>query len=235
MIVPSTNTVVEAEYNLMRPEKVSFHAGRIYIEQPVLDSNEAWDAFHSTIRTEIVGAVKRVVTTRPQHLIMGMSSETFWDGEAGNAEFESWMEEVSRLSVTTGASACRQALTELGAKKIAIITPYQPRVDREVAHYFTDVGFDVRYVAGMQCPTATAIALVREDQVRSFLLAANSKEVDAIVQVGTNLSAVGVAAELEKELQKPVLAINAATVWCALRKNGISDQMDGFGRILSQF
>ena len=42
VIVPSTNTVVEADYNEMRIPGVTFHAGRMYIERPALDSNETF-------------------------------------------------------------------------------------------------------------------------------------------------------------------------------------------------
>ena len=56
---------------------------------------------------------------------------------------------------------------------------------------------------------------------------------DAIVQVGTNLLMVWLAAELF--LGKPVMAINAATCWHALLANGIAERMAGFGRLLEEF
>jgi maleate isomerase len=60
-------------------------------------------------------------------------------------------------------------------------------------------------------------------------------DVDAIIQVGTNLSMVRLAAAAEMWLGKPIIAINTATYWHALRTNGIKDQMDGFGRLMSDF
>jgi hypothetical protein len=36
-------------------------------------------------------------------------------------------------------------------------------------------------------------------------------------------------------LGKPVIAINTATYWHALRQNGITDKMQGFGRLLEEF
>ena len=59
------------------------------------------------------------------------------------------------------------------------------------------------------------------------------REVDAIIQVGTNLSMVRLAAEAEGWLGKPVIAINTATYWHALRANGINDRIEGFGRLLT--
>ena len=63
----------------------------------------------------------------------------------------------------------------------------------------------------------------------------NGKDVDAIVQVGTNLSMVRLAAAAELWLGKPVIAINTATYWHALRRNGIDDKIPGFGRLLEEF
>jgi maleate cis-trans isomerase len=66
-------------------------------------------------------------------------------------------------------------------------------------------------------------------------LTADGVEPDAIVQVGTNLSMVGLAAEAERWLHKPVIAINAATWWMALRANGIEDKFYGYGRMFEDF
>ena len=54
-------------------------------------------------------------------------------------------------------------------------------------------------------------------------------DVDAIVQVGTNLSMVALCNEMAEELGKPMVPINAATYWHALRANGIMDQFSGHG------
>lgn len=54
-------------------------------------------------------------------------------------------------------------------------------------------------------------------------------------QVGTNLSMVRLAAQLETSLAKPVIAINVATYWQALRAVGVTEQFDGFGRLFQEF
>ena len=66
-------------------------------------------------------------------------------------------------------------------------------------------------------------------------LEVNGPDVDAVIQVGTNLSMVRLAAEAEQWLGKPVIAINTATYWHALRKNGITDKIYGLGRLLEEF
>ncbi len=77
------------------------------------------------------------------------------------------------------------------------------------------------------------IAHESEEKMRAAIMELNQLEPDAIVQCGTNLACVRVAAEAEKWLNKPVIAINAATYWHALRANGFTEQIRGLGRLLS--
>ena len=44
-----------------------------------------------------------------------------------------------------------------------------------------------------------------------------------------------VAAMAEFWLDKPVIAINTATYWHALRQNKITDKIPGLGRLLEEF
>jgi maleate isomerase len=87
---------------------------------------------------------------------------------------------------------------------------------------------------GFCCPGPVAIAHVSERQLRDAILEVNGPDVDAILQVGTNLAMARLAAIAEFWLDKPVLAINTATYWWALRQNGIEDRIDGFGSLLLQ-
>ena len=234
-IVPSTNTVVEADYNRMAPHGVTFHTGRMYIERPVIDSDAAFEALLAQIRGSITVAIRDVMTCQPDYLVMGMSSETFWGGVEGNARFIERVTTQSRLGVSTGASACRAALERYGVRRIAVLSPYQPIADRQVTGYFEDAGFKVVRFKGLRCPTATSIAEVTEAPLLPILRdELDGPDVEAIVQVGTNLSMVRLADEAERWLGKPVLAINAATLWHALRANGIKDQLRGCGSLLRE-
>ena len=234
-IVPSTNTVVEADYNRMAPHGVTFHTGRMYIENPVMDSDASFEALLVQIRGSIRVAIRDVMTCKPDALIMGMSSETFWGGVKGNAEFIERVKTQSGLDISTGASACRAALECHGVRRIAVLSPYQPISDRQVTRYFEEAGFTVVRFKGLRCPTATSIAEVPEAQLLPIIRdELDGPDVDAIVQVGTNLSMVRLADEAERWLGKPVLAINAVTLWHALRTNGILDQMRGCGSLLRE-
>jgi len=231
-IVPSTNTVVEHDFNEMAPRGVTCHAGRIYIDEESLDSDDAFEALLETIRENIGTAIRDVMTCDPDYMVMGMSAETFWGGIEGNREFEAMVEEESGLDLTTGATATREALELFDAERIAFVTPYQPVGDRQVKNFYEECGFEVAAVEGLKCESATAIAEVTERELAAALREIDGPDVDAIVQVGTNLSMVRLADAAERWLDKAVIAINTATLWHALRANGFDDQMDGYGRLL---
>jgi maleate isomerase len=236
VILPSTNVSVEAEYGQMLVPGISWHTGRILIKDPNLDSDEKFDQFMIDLRKEIGNAVTSIMTAEPDYMVMGMSSETFWGGKAGAANFEALMKDLSGgLDITTGAQACNAALEKLGAKRIGIITPYQTVGDQQVRAYMTEMGWEVAAIHGLKCPTAKSIADVKPETLKEAFRKVNGPDVDALVQAGTNLFCAKVAAEMEEELGKPVIAINTATVWWAYRSRGIEDQIKGFGCLLEKY
>ncbi len=236
VLIPSTNTIVEPDFYRMAVPGVTAHASRIHIRDQNLSSDAAFEQLLVQIREEIGHAVARVLTCEPDYMVMGMSAETFWDGVEGNRAFVRRIEELSRgLRVATGAAACERALRLFEARRIGVVTPYQPIGDRNVVRFFGDLGFEVAAIKGLRCPTAVAIAHVSEETLRQALLEVDGPDVDALVQVGTNLSMVRLADEAERWLKKPVIAINAATWWLALRENGIADRIEGAGRLLREF
>ena len=236
VIVPSTNTVVEHDCNALPLPGVTFHAARFLVEAPDLSTNEAFLYFLDKIRDTIPTAVRDVMTCEPDHVLMGMSAETFWGGKEGNQDFKDRLRPLSGdLEITSGADACNAALERLGVSSIACLTPYQEVADEQVHGYFTDCGFDVKRVQGLRCESATSIADVGPERLTRELRALDGGDIDAIVQCGTNLSMVRVADEAERWLDKPVLAINAVCSWHALRTLGIEDRFPGFGTMLREF
>ena len=234
VIVPSTNTVVEHDYWRAGIPGVAFRAGSMHIPNPVMGDDADFEALLGQIRASIETAVRDVLTAEPDRMVMGMSAETFWGGVEGNAAFEKRLRDRTGLPVTTGASSCRAALEELGCRRIGVFSPYQPVADREVGRFFTEAGFSVEAITGLRCPTAMDIARVPDARLLQVVEEVDGPDVDAIVQVGTNLSFVALADRLECLLGKPVIAINSATLWMALRAHGLDDQLPGAGQLLRE-
>ncbi len=235
VIVPSTNTIVEPEFHAMSVPGVTPHMSRIHIRDMHFADDEGMLRLLEQIRAEIGNAVDRVMTAQPDYMVMGMSAETFWDGLEGNRQFVAQIRDRSGgLGVATGAEGCERALNLYGARRIGVVTPYQPIGDENVRRFFTDLGFEVVAVKGLRCPHAIAIAEVTERQLMDAIGEVDDEGVDAIVQCGTNLCMSQLADEAERWLDKPVIAINAATWWMALRDNGIDDKVYGFGSLLRE-
>ena len=235
-IGPSTNTVVQPDFDAMRPDGVTNHYSRIFTPNSAALSNETFRAGIATISENVMDAVRSVMTCAPDYLVMGMSAITFFGGQKGADAFVRQMQEATGIGISIGSHSTTAALRAYGGvERIAILSPYWPVMNEAVTGYFTDMGFTVVRDIALQCRSWTAIAQVTPIQCRDALRKLDGDDVDALVQVGTNLSMVRLAAAAEIWLGKPVIAINAATYWHALRANGIGDRMQGFGRLLSDF
>ena len=104
--------------------------------------------------------------------------------------------------------------------------------DAQVRRFFADCGFEVVRLNGLKCASPVLIAHVTEKELRDAILEVDGRDTEAVIQVGTNLAMARLAGIAEFWLDKPVLAINTATYWWALRRNGITDPIDGFGPLL---
>ena len=111
----------------------------------------------------------------------------------------------------------------------AVSLPVQPMMVPVVL----DCGFTVVRDIALERPSPVQIAHTTDAMSRDAIRRLDGDDVDAIVQVGTNMSMVRLAAAAELFLGKPVIAINTATYWHALRAAGLQDKLEGFGTLLS--
>ncbi len=235
IVVPSTNTTCQPECELLRPRGVTNHTGRITIKERPLTTEQAFMEHVQLMRDGMRAGIDQIVTCQPTHVIMGVALEAFWGGVEAADELQRELTERAKVGISMGSTATRAALKLLGATRIAVLTPHQPRGDAQVRTYFEEAGFAVKRLTGLKCASPTLIAHTTEQQVIDALRALNGDDVDALVQVGTNLACIRIAAEAERWFGKPVLAINAITYWDALRRSGIPDKIQGYGSVLEKF
>ena len=245
VLIPSTNTGVEYDLQKFQLTGVSWHPSRFWIElknwsdevkKTGDDENTVFERFLEMMRGEMPRGIQNVLSSKITHLMLGMSAETFWGGMEGNIAFEKDIQsQIGSLGLTTGAAATRDALKLFKAKTISVITPYPPVGDANVRRFFDEIGFKVKHVCGLNRPSATAIAETTIKQVVDAVKQVDGDDVDAIVQCGTNLSTVDIFPTLEHWLEKPLIPINVATIWHALRACGIQDPVIGRGRLMEEF
>ena len=233
VLAPSTNTSVQPEFEAMRPRGVTNHFSRIAIPNMVINDSADFLRLMDSIRATMMDAVDSIMSCEPDYIVMGMSAETFWDGLDGSRELQEKLEKHSGKGVAMGSDACQAALKCYGEiRRIAVITPYMPVGDDNVRRFFTDCGFEVVGLKGLKCSSPVNIAHVSEKTLKDVINELNTPDVQAIVQVGTNLAMARVAGIAEFWIEKPVIAINTATYWWALRQNGMMDKVEGFGSLL---
>lgn len=235
VVVPSTNTTVQPETDMLRVPGVTCHTGRVTIKERPLDTEEAFYEHMQMMRDGMGTAIDQIMTGGLDHLIMGIALESFWGGVAAADKLQADLAQRAGVGISMGSTASVAALNKLGAKKIAILTPHQPRGDEMVRAYFMEAGFEVVRLKGLKCATPRLIAQVPLPDIRNALRELDGDDVEALLALGTALPAAGVAAEAERGLGKPVLAVNVVSYWHALRHCGVADRVIGHGRILEEF
>ena len=232
VLVPSTNTSVQPEFDAMRPPGVTNHISRIAIPNIALKSDDDFNELIRLIQSAQMAAVDSIMSCEPDYLVLGISAETFWDGLAASRALKHQLEEHTGLQVSMGSDACTAALELFKVRRIGVVTPYQPVGDRNVIRFFEECGFEVRRIEGLKCQSPVHIAHVQEAELASAIRKVDGNDVEAVVQVGTNLAMARLAGFAETWLGKPVIAINTAIYWHALRRNDIADRVDGWGSLL---
>ena len=235
VITPTTNTVVQPEYDAMRPRGVTNQTMRVVIPDTPVETEQEFAAMMNSVRGSIESAVDAIMGCAPSAIVMGMSAETFWEGTMDANAVQAQLEARVGLKVILGAQACLAAMQRYGGiRRISLITPYMPSGDAQVRRMFTDAGFEVINLLGLKCNSPLLMAHESPERLRRAVREVDDPSVELILQVGTNLAFARVAAEAERWLEKPVLAVNTCTYWHALRTNGIDDKVDGFGSLLSE-
>jgi maleate isomerase len=231
---PSTNTVVEPEFAAMRPAGVTNQYRDLYIENAKALSDEAFMAGAELIQAAVDQALRTAMTAEPDYYVMGVSAISFIGGAPACDKLLAHIRALTGRGVSVGSVACVEAMKAYGGiKRIAVLSPYYPAANFHVARFFSDHGLTTVRDLPLRCKSWTDISRVSERQIAQALMQLDGDDIDAIVQVGTNLSMARMAPYAEAFLGKPVIAINTATYWHALRSNGITDPVDGFGPLLA--
>src|SRR5262245_38193529 len=120
---PSTNTIVQPDFEMMRPVGVTNHYSRIFTPNAQAVSNDTFMAGTHVIGQNVLEAVRSVMTCLPDYLVMGMSAVTFYGGAKGADAFRDKVERESGVKISIGSHSCTAAMKAYGGvKRIAILS-----------------------------------------------------------------------------------------------------------------
>lgn len=228
VILPTTNSITEPDMSALRPPGVSNQSYRFTLDRRP-DNVVA-----------LIDLLKPAITSaqdcQPDRLILGYTSEFLPNGIHVANQLKELVEGIIECPLTMASYAIPEALKAFGLNRIGVITPYLPEEDIHVEQFFSSLNFSVIKVVGLSSDRQrlTGTASITKDEVETAFEIVDNSDVEALVQIGTNLSCTGIVASLEEKHGKPVIAVNTATYWLALRRHGITDKMTGHGILLEQ-
>jgi len=232
VIVPATNTVVQPEMESMRPTGVTNHVSRMLLPPRPYDDMSQYRQALETERGGLEEALELVLKCEPHAVAHGHSIHSF-RGDRARAQAErDRLEALSGgIPFVTPSIAVLAGLEAIGnPQAIGVLTPYWPPADALIAEFFTACGYRVMATHGLEAKGPTSVAQFTPQQILSgFERLAETPGIEAFVHVGTNLPVSAMTAQIEARLGRPMIGVNVATYWLALRRAGIRDALSGFG------
>lgn len=239
VVTPSINTCVQPEYDGMRPDGVTNQTARMQGSDVQIRSDADFEQVVHDLFASMGPAIDQVVTCRPDHLILGISALAVWGGTraASDRLRQSIAERAGDgMGVSIATDAIVEALQAYGvSRRIAIVEPYYPVIQPRMQSFFAEHGYEVVRFNHMKGPQLTEYTRVTPQHLIDALRSVDGPEVEALVQFGANLPMAFIADEAERWLGKPVIAVNIATYWHALRHSGIQDKVARHTRLLRDF
>ncbi len=225
LLTPSSNTTQEPEFSAALPSDVSLHTGRVAYRD--ITPQEQMRCV-----LELEAESRKLADAEVDVIVFAATAPTLAKGKGYDRELIKRMSDASGRPATTAATAFVDALTLLGAKKIAIGAPWSKTMDKPMVEFMQASGFTVVHseVAGF----VASIELGRAGPEQAYELGRRTDrpDADAVIMPGGNWPCMSIVERLERELGKPVLSNNAVSLWAGLRMLKRSDSVSGYGSLL---
>ncbi|KPI16433.1 Asp/Glu/hydantoin racemase [Actinobacteria bacterium OK074] len=205
------------------PDDVSLHLTRTpYVPVEVSLDLARLVSEHETLDN----AVRTLNVIGPEVVAYACTSGSFVGGIVGERAMCEAMTRAGAVPSVTTSGALLEALAELGAARVALVTPYTVSVTQSLEEYLGEAGVQVTGCAFMgltshiwQVPYRDVVEMARR-AVPASSAGGAAAGADALFISCTNLPTYDVIPQLEAELRIPVLSANQVTMWSALRRLG---------------
>lgn len=238
-IVPSSNITMETEIpallrarEMIAPERFTFHSARMRMKHVNKDELAAMDAASDRCALELSDAKVDVMGYACLVAIMSMglgyhraSAERLTSVVRGNG---------SEGAVVNSAGALIEGLQALGAKKIAVVTPYMKPLTAMVVEYIANEGFEVTDFRALEISDNLAVAAHDPMNLPAIVAGMDYADADVIVlSACVQMPSLAAVSMVEAQTGKPVLTAAIATTWSMLKGLGLPTRVPGGGALLS--
>jgi maleate isomerase len=225
VLIPSTNTTVEIEYNRLLPEALQVHTGRL--------GKGGDTAFMPSLDADVAYQSKLLGSAKVEVICLAQTSASLFDDDY-DARCNRLMSEGAGVPSLTSAEAVGQAVQALGARRIALVSPYSDLVIGRAKRYFeTRHGLQVLAVEGFGATDAYAIGALGAENATDAFARIDRPEIEALVVPGGNFPTMRLIADWERRFGKPVVTTNQAALWAMLRVMKYQEKLPGLGRLLA--
>lgn len=230
LMVPSTNTTCEADFQLVVPHGITIHGQRLWL------TNESTgdDAFNR-MNAEIENGARYLATARVDVIVYGCTTGSFFKGAGWDRQMLEVIRRAAGVPAVATSPSVVEALRFFGARRISVATPYPEWNNQKLRAYLEAQGFEVLNVEGEPRAAASGNQGINDQDpgsVVDFATRACRPEADALLCSCTAWRSVEAAAAIEARTGKPVVSSNQSTIWTALRALGLTHPIAGFGRLL---
>src|SRR5262245_23165748 len=225
VLIPSTNTTVEIECRLL-PATYQPHVGRL--------KSSGGGSFSPSRDEDIDYQSHLLGTARVEMVILAQTSASLFADDYDGLVTKR-MSAGAGVPAITSAQAVGRAVRALGARRVAIVSPYSEAVNQRAARYFkSNDGLDTAALEGFASTDAYAIGQLGPQNARDAFARIDRPEIEVFVVPGGNFPTMSSVAAWEREFEKPVVTTNQASFWAMLRAFHSTDGVAGFSRLLAE-
>ena len=212
LMVPINNTTFEGELRAWLPAGSTCTTLRIPRGKDMLSAATlpAYKAQALALAARFAGADIDVVA-------YGCTAAGFIDGPAGDAELARALAATTGKPVVTTARSMVRALQEVGAKNIALVTPYLDAVNVRIKAFLADGGIHVRRFDSFYAASVDELGRIASPAVAELARKTMGDDCDALFIACTQLPTRGILDDLKREFGRPVLSAISATTRYAIR------------------
>jgi maleate cis-trans isomerase len=145
------------------------------------------------------------------------------------------IERAAGVRATTTATAVVEALRAVGARTVAVATPYTDDLNLVERKFLEGSGFAVATIAGLGCATDPEIGRLGPEDALRLVAEVDHPEADAIFVSCTNWHCLEAVPGLEARFGKPVVTSNLAGAWAGLRSIHVAEAAPGHGVLLDRY
>ena len=230
-LVPPGNPTVEPEMVRLAPPGVTVHFDRM-VAHGNTGSHEGQDARNAEMLANLDENVALLSLVKPAVIVLAHTASSYALGNAAEAALVARLTQQSGIPFITAFGAVIRALRHLGARRVALATPYSEDATAKSRAHLEANGFEVPSAKTLE--NVTNIYDETPERAAGLGRSANVPAAQAVFMSGTGMPTIEVLGKLEKELGKPVLSSATAMMWDALRTAGYKGSIDGYGSLLTK-